>query len=149
VVPYWRFFYHLIWATRGRLPPIDERAETVVLRSFELTAADVDLNLHAVGFMPDHVHIALTIPPKVVVSEAIRRLKGASTHALNERLAHDADGRFARQPEYGALTFGENSLPRIIAYVENQRHHHAEDHLWPTLERIDNENQPASDGFRP
>jgi putative transposase len=71
-MPFWRFRYHLVWATRDRLPLIGESDEQAIRRSFELTYADLDLIPHAEGFMPDHVHLAVSIPPKVAVSEAVR-----------------------------------------------------------------------------
>ena len=65
VVAYWRLFYHLVWSTKKREPSISQDLETVISRSFDLTCDDLELIVHARGFMPDHVHIAVSIPPKV------------------------------------------------------------------------------------
>jgi putative transposase len=140
---YWRFSYHIVWVTKGREPLIQEPAEAIVRRSLRTTFIELSVIPHAVGMMPDHVHVAVSIPPKVAVADLIRRMKGASSHAVNHaETVHSADA-FAWQPEYGAVTFGENSLPRVVAYIENQRQHHAGGTLWPTLERITDDSQPA------
>jgi putative transposase len=55
--------------------------------------------VHAVGIMPDHVHVAISIPPSIAVSTLIGRLKGSSSHLLNH-LGKTPDGAsFAWQAE--------------------------------------------------
>jgi putative transposase len=136
VSSYWRFFVHLIWATKGREPLIGEAEEAILRRSWKVTLAERQVIPHAIGVMPDHVHFALSVPPKLAVADLVRLLKGASSHAVNHVGSSRSTGVFGWQPEYGGLTFGELALPRVIAYVENQREHHAASTLWPTLERI-------------
>src|SRR3712207_4975004 len=109
-MPFWRLHYHLVWATRERLPLIGNDEEAAIRRSFELTYADLDLVPHAVGFMPDHVHVAVSIPPKVAISEAVRRLKGASANAVNSRVESPGAEDFRWQGDYGALSFGDSAL---------------------------------------
>jgi putative transposase len=126
----------VVWATKDRRPTIGDIEEIELRRSLELTIADLDLVPHAIGFMPDHVHLAISIPPKVPVAEAVRRLKGASSHAVNQAAQPSSGSAFAWQPEYGALTFGEKALSGVVAYVNEQRERHAGRTLWPPLERM-------------
>jgi len=132
----WRFFLHLIWATKGREPLIAEAEEAVLRRSWKISLAENQVIPHAIGVMPDHVHFVVSVPPKIAVADVVRLLKGASSHAVNHVGTRSSSGAFAWQSQYGVLTFGERSLPRVIAYVENQRQHHAANTIWPTLERI-------------
>ena len=133
-MPYWRLFYHLVWATRDRAPLIGEREEILIRRSFELTFADLDAIPHAIGFMPDHVHLAVSAPPKIAPAELVRRLNGASTHAVNSRENHHG-ARFAWQGEYGVLSFGEQALPDVVAYVDDQPARHASNMAWTRIEQ--------------
>jgi putative transposase len=142
-VPYWRLFYHLIWATRGRAPLIGEREERIIRRSFQTTVDAMRVIPHAVGLMPDHVHVVASMPPSVLVSEVVRRSKGASAHAINHEDGVPPEVPFAWQGEYGVLSFGERALSDVVAYARNQCEHHANGELWPGLERIDDEEQPA------
>lgn len=135
---YWRLHYHLIWATKQRLPLIAAEEEAVVRESLEMTMARMKLIGHAIGVVEDHVHIALSIPPTVSVADALSRLKGASSHLVGQRLPK-ATG-FAWQAEYGALSLTERALPTVIDYVRNQKEHHAANTLIHGLERI--ESQP-------
>ncbi|HEY7032383.1 MAG TPA: IS200/IS605 family transposase [Thermomicrobiales bacterium] len=133
---YWRFYVHLIWATKGREPLIGEAEEAVIRRSWKITNAELGVIPHAIGVMPDHVHLALSVPPRIAVAELVRRLKGASSHAVNHVDSIRSTGSFGWQPEYGGLTFGERSLPRVVSYIDNHRQHHTDNTLWPILERI-------------
>lgn len=102
-----------------------------------MTAGDLDLIPHAVGLMPDHAHVVVSIPPRVSVAEAVKRLKGASARAVNQRIPTGNDVSFNWQAEYGALSFGENALARVIDYVDHQRERHAIGQLITKLEQMD------------
>lgn len=134
-MPYWRLFYHLIWTTKGRTPTIGDRPAGLVTHSLRTSAVEQKAILHAIGIMPDHVHIAASIPPSIAVSTFVGRLKGASSHAVNAA-APPQTTPFSWQSEYGALSFGEKNLPDVVAYVENQRVRHAKNRLWHPLEHV-------------
>jgi putative transposase len=76
--------------------------------------------------MPDHLHLAVSIPPKVAIADIVRRLKSASSLIVNRAEGEGEKGRFAWQAEYGVISLGERSLPDVVAYVRNQRAHHAD-----------------------
>ena len=88
---------------------------------------------HAIGGMSDHIHVAISIPPKLAVATLIGKLKGSSSHHVNERYAH---GSFLWQAEYGVSSFSEKALNSIIHYINNQKQHHADRTLNVTLEEI-------------
>jgi putative transposase len=134
---YWRLHYHLIWATKQRLPLIGSEEEAVIRESLEMTMARMKLIGHAIGLVADHVHIALSIPPTLSVADAMGRLKGGSSHRVGQRLPK-ATG-FAWQAEYGALSLTERALPTVIEYVQNQKQHHAANTLIYGLERIESQ----------
>jgi putative transposase len=89
---------------------------------------------HAIGGMPDHIHIAIPIPPKLSIATVVGQLKGASSHHVNDL---HAEGSFAWQAEYGVLSFSEKSLSAIVAYINNQEKHHAANDLQLTMEMMD------------
>jgi putative transposase len=128
---YWRLFYHLVWATNNRQLLITDDVQALVERSFHLTSNDVGLIVHAKGFMPDHVHLSVSIPPAIAITEVMRRLKGASSRGVNR--SHGT--AFGWQDGYGVLSFGEKSLPRVNAYILNQKGHHASGTVIAALER--------------
>ena len=133
---YWRVFYHLVWATKNREPVIASGGEAIIRRSFQLTSDDPGLIVHAVGIMPEHVHIAISVPPKIAVAEAVKRLKGASSHAVNQ---HAPGNGFGWQDGYGLHSLSEKGLPRVCDYVLNQAEHHAKGTTIRAMERIDDD----------
>ncbi len=86
--------------------------------------------VHAVGGVDDHVHLAVTIPPIIPVATAIQRIKGASSRSIREEFGED----FRWQSEYFVSSFSERHLILVVDYISNQRVHHADGSLWPTIE---------------
>jgi putative transposase len=127
---YWRLLYHLVWATHEREPLLTPEREALLYRILGGKAAEIGVFLHAMGNAPDHVHLVVGIPPKLAVSECLRQLKGASSHALNHH-----DGPFRWQEGYGAVSLCDEILPKVIAYVRNQKRHHREGSVDVRFER--------------
>ena len=133
---YWVCSYHVVWATRGREPILAPEEGTAVEAIVRAAFADERVVVHAVGWMPDHVHVAASIPPALAVADVVRRWKGSSSHRINDRRRADGRGEtFGWQAEYGVHTFGNAALPQVVAYVENQHERRQPDDLWPDLER--------------
>jgi putative transposase len=137
LVPYWRLYYHLVWATRGREPLIEPGLARVIERSIRATGHDLNVIVHAVGVMPDHVHVVASIPPGLAIGTVVGRMKGAASHLANRSEARSGDAVFAWQGEYGVLSFGERALADVVAYVENQPSRHRADGVWTALEQVD------------
>ncbi|MCL4298327.1 MAG: IS200/IS605 family transposase [Anaerolineae bacterium] len=119
---FWRLHYHLIWATHQREPLLVDEVERQVYGTILNKAKELSCLVHAIGGVDNHLHLAVSIPPKLAVAEAIRQLKGASAYYVNHR-PHPKSS-FSWQKGYGALTFGERSMEIIVAYVHNQKEHH-------------------------
>src|SRR5688572_6461733 len=107
-MPHWRLFYHLVWATHDRCPLLSTPATMqAVERSLGGICQDLQIKVHAIGTMPDHVHLACSIPPSVSVASAVKRLKGVSSHDLNQTIYSKTEIVFAWQAEYGVYSFSE------------------------------------------
>jgi putative transposase len=136
-VLYWRVFYHLIWSTKKREPLIQPGHHQSIQGPVRAAGKRHKALVHAVGIMPDHIHVVVSIPPSVAVSVVIGEMKGKSSRALNALFQEEeSEATFAWQSEYGLLSIGESALKRVVAYTNNQAHHHASQQLWPGLERV-------------
>ncbi len=98
---------------------------------------ELGLKIHAAGNVENHVHIVVSIPPKLAVAECVRQLKGASAFAINQM--PNRSTKFTWQGGYGALTLGERSLPIVMAYTANQKEHHRTNKLTLIYEKIDDD----------
>ncbi len=129
---YWRLYYHFVWTTKNRVPLITPEVEEVLFGYLIGKAYDMKSIVHAVGGIEDHVHLAASVPPSVALSDFAARLKGSSSHRLNEML----NGAFAWQGGYGVVSFGEKQLQWVVKYVNGQKQHHAEHTAVGKLEAI-------------
>jgi putative transposase len=134
---YWRLHFHLIWATENRELSITPEREKMFYGVLYQKAKDLDLKVHAAGNIEDHVHLVLSIPPKLSVADAVRHIKGTSAYAINHM--DGSDGTFKWQGGYGALSVGERSLETVMDYAMRQKEHHRENKLIAVYERIDEE----------
>jgi putative transposase len=102
-----------------------------------------EINLHIVWHtIETHVHIALSVPPTLTISEFVGQLKGRSSHDVNEAMGQRAK-MLQWQIGYGVVSFGTRDLAWIVEYVRNQREHHARGTAQERLERITQE-EPVS-----
>jgi putative transposase len=78
---------------------------------------------YRIGGMPDHVHIACTLPRTVALSTLLEEVKKSSSKWIKERDRRCAG--FAWQGGYGAFSLGQSQLDTVIQYIERQEEHHA------------------------
>jgi len=133
-MPYWRLFYHFVWRTKNGEPLIAPEWEGSLHNVIAAKAADLGAFVHAVGGIEDHVHLVVSVPPKIALSTFIGQVKGASSHFVNHEL--DLDIYFAWQAEYGVVSFGGKMLDVVVQYVKDQRKHHTDGTAIAMLEQI-------------
>ncbi|GIV80365.1 MAG: hypothetical protein KatS3mg050_4759 [Litorilinea sp.] len=124
-MPYTRLFYHLIWATKNRLPLISPDIEPDLWHYLRRKAGELECKVLAVNGWHDHVHLVMEIPPKHSVAEVVKRLKGASSHEFPD---------LYWQRGYGVLTVSERNLGAALEYVNRQKEHHIQQTTHPKLE---------------
>ena len=133
---FWQTYYHVVWGTKKREHIIMDNRIELIRSSLTATALEYEAIVHAIGMMPDHVHVAISIPPKIAVSELIGRMKGASSRRVNMVTGDHLEG-FGWQPEFGVFTFSKRGLDEVVAYVDNQREIHAKRLMKPVYERAE------------
>lgn len=134
-MPFWRTYYHLVWATKNREPLIQPEIEPRLHSYLVNKAYELGIQVYAINGWLEHVHLVASIPPKHAVAYVVKRLKGASAFDLNQ--AGKLDTHFKWQRGYGVLTLGEKQRPYAIKYVRNQKEHHRQQTTNSWLERFD------------
>jgi putative transposase len=76
----------------------------------------------AVGGMPDHAHVLLSLPVAVPVPKALQLIKGGSSKWINDQSTRRS---FAWQDAYGAFSIGISQVDDTIRYINTQKEHHA------------------------
>lgn len=137
-MPFWRLYYHVVWATKERAPVITDALSAAIQRAIRQTSADLNVTVFAVGVMPDHVHVFAQVPPSLAVATVVGRWKGASSHAANETRPESLV-KLTWQGSYGVLSVSQSGFDQAVAYVSNQRERHAAREIYTLLERADDE----------
>lgn len=133
-MPYWRLHYHLVWSTAERQPLITPERERILCQTVYAKARELRTTLHAIGGIEDHLHLVVSVPPTLSISECVKHWKGATARAVNRSEA--AGSGFQWQGGYGALTIGGRSLASVIDYVTHQRQHHQTGEVLEIYEQI-------------
>ncbi|MFG6104500.1 IS200/IS605 family transposase [Leptothoe sp. EHU-05/26/07-4] len=118
----WQLYYHLVWATKNREPLITEAHEQLLYPDIRSRADRLGCISYAIGGTEDHIHLILSIPPNLAITEVVKQLKGGSSYTLNQRVPI-AD-KFRWQKEYGVFSLGRKQLDRAVKYVRHQKEHH-------------------------
>src|SRR6185295_16663810 len=116
---------HIVWHTKDSLPLLTPEIESLAHRFLkQRIIATPGAFVHEIGGIETHVHIAITIPPTLTISEFIGQLKGGSAHDVTQALG-GRQKELQWQTGYGVVSFGTLDLPWVVQYVRNQREHHA------------------------
>ena len=134
-MPYWQCYYHVVWGTKGRQPMITPQREPLIFDTIRQVTEEVGGHVWAVNGIVNHVHVAVSIPPRLSVAVWVKRCKGASSRYVNQASA--PDNPFKWQAGYGVFTFGKKALRWVVAYIDNQKHHHADGTTHPDLETME------------
>ena len=138
----WRLYYHLVWATKERESLIDNQREARLYPYIVSKANSLNCIIHVLNGTDNHIHVIASIPPSLSIAEFVKRIKGSSSHYLNQNFSDEP--KFIWQEGYGVFSLGAKQLDMAIAYVQNQKIHHQQNTTISMLERIDHNNDPPS-----
>ena len=136
-------YLHLTWHTKSSRPLITAELEPEVFELLRARCAKTKgVYLHGINGTPTHVHLALNIEPYVTISDLVGELKGACSFEINK-----AHGRkvFEWQRGFGVVSFGKQNLAWVLAYIANQKQHHAAGTALERLECADGDDESESD----
>lgn len=117
-------YVHLVWTTWDRLPLVMGEAKEIIHASIRSECANLKASVVALGGIEDHIHLLAQIPSPLDVAKLVKRIKGASSHLVNERTS--AESFFKWQGAYGSFSISPWDVTKVQKYVLNQeKHHHA------------------------
>ena len=78
--------YHLEFCPKYRYNALRSEHVKAFLKDTLLEVAEkYGMRIHAIGLMPDHVHLFVELPPKLSVSQALQYFKGTSSRKIFEK----------------------------------------------------------------
>jgi putative transposase len=110
---------HVVFSTKDRRKAIDHALQPKLWAYVTGICRKLDIYVHSVGGMEDHIHLLIQIPPVLTLSKAVATIKANSS-----RWANDEGHKFAWQQGYGAFSVSASVIPAVIRYIRNQEEHH-------------------------
>jgi len=127
---------HITWHVKDNSPILTDTIEAQTHRLLRGRVMSTPGALfHEVGGTDDHIHIVASLPPDELISGWIGKLKGASSHFINNEIANRKLLHW--QVGYGVVVFGTAHIPWVVNYVRNQRKHHKDGTTIDRLERTE------------
>lgn len=77
----------------------------------------------AINGMPDHIHIFIGMKPECRISDLVREIKKSSNTFINE--GKFTKQKFYWQEGYGAFTYSQSQIDRVVKYIMRQKEHHS------------------------
>ena len=131
--PYTQLYLHMVWATWDRLPLITGIIEPRLYASIAEKCRELKCVPLAIGGTADHVHLLVRLHTTVAVADLVKGVKGSSSHLVTHEIT---PGEFFKwQGSYGAFTLRKEDIPKVKAYVEAQKEHHAVGNVWEKWEQ--------------
>jgi REP element-mobilizing transposase RayT len=124
---------HCVFSTYRREPTIPTALKRRLWSYMGGIARACEMKALAVGGTRDHVHLLLSLPPKLPVSKAIQVIKANSSKWINDEMGTRG---FAWQKSYSAFSIGISQVDETVRYIDNQEQHHMKMQFDEELNRI-------------
>ena len=116
--------YHVVWITKYRRSILRGEVAKRLRELVRQTCLTMDVYIISGHVAPDHIHLLVSVPPSISVSELMKRIKGRSSRRLLEEfgeLSRQFWGRHLWARGYFVASSGHVTDEVIKQYIENQR----------------------------
>ena len=116
---------HLVWVTKYRKPVMTGEVGLRVRELIREICGTHEVTIMKGHISKDHVHLFVSVPPRVTVSRLVQMLKGKSSYKLMQEFPHLRKkfwGRHLWARGYFCVSSGNVTDEVIKEYIENQSH---------------------------
>lgn len=116
---------HLVFVTKYRRGVFTKEILQDLQTIFSDVCNDFEASLEEFDGEDDHVHLLVTYPPKVAISNLVNSLKGVSSRLIRKKdypsIHRKLWGQSLWSPSYFASSCGGAPLSVLKQYIESQR----------------------------
>ncbi len=127
--------YHLVWVTKYRYRVLQGNLRLRVREIIAQVAEEMDIKIINGVLSSDHIHLFVSIPPHIAVSDFVKIAKGRSSRKIQQEFPEIRKrywGRHFGGRGYFSSTSGNVTDEMINAYLDN----HVDAHRVNGLENI-------------
>ncbi len=118
-----KIYIHIVFSVKGRENLIRTNWKDELYKYICGIVNGNKQKVYAIGGMPDHIHLLISIKPDISVSELVKDIKINSTKWIN--IKNMVPGKFQWQEGFGAFSYAHSQLDVVINYINNQEQHHS------------------------
>ena len=121
---------HLVWITKYRYKVLDKEIGGRVRELVRQYCSENDIYILKGAVSKDHVHLYISYPPNLSISDMMIRIKGMTSRKIQQefpRLGQQYWGKHFWAVGYGAFSSGEVSDHVIQSYLDNHDTKHDSD----------------------
>ncbi len=111
---------HIVFSTKERLPLITNEIKVELFAYIGGLVKELKGKPVIINGMNDHVHLLVSLPPNVRVSDAMRFVKANSSKWVTQKFGRP----FEWQKGYGSFSVSRSNVDSAVKYIQNQEQHH-------------------------
>ena len=123
--------YHIVWITKYRYKVLQGELRLRVRTIIAQVAEEMGITIVNGVLSTDHIHLFVSIPPSISVSEFVKKAKGRSSRKIQQEFPQIGKrywGRHFWGRGYFSSTSGNVTDEIINAYIDNHVDAHKTDH---------------------
>ncbi|MDR1938917.1 MAG: IS200/IS605 family transposase [Tannerellaceae bacterium] len=119
---YSQLYVQMIFAVKYRHSLISSENKSRIEQYICGVASNIDCKPLSIYCNPDHVHLFVSMKPKISCSEAIQKIKSSTTLFINRNGL--MKNHFEWQTGFGVFSYGKSQTDAVCNYIKNQGEHH-------------------------
>lgn len=119
---YSQIYIQIVFAVKGKQNLIPKKNREELHKYITGIVTKRGQKMLAIFAMPDHVHIFIGIKPNISISDLTRDVKAGSSKFIND--SKWILGKFSWQEGFGAFSYSQSHIDRVVKYILNQEGHH-------------------------
>jgi REP element-mobilizing transposase RayT len=138
-----KIYVHLVFSTKHRAPMISAGIESRLHGYMTGIIKKRESLLVRIGGIEDHVHALVLLSKNDTVADLLQVTKKESSRWIKKQGAEF--GEFYWQDGYAGFSVSESAVERCVAYINNQKTHHARMGFQPELRMLLKKHKVAFD----
>jgi REP element-mobilizing transposase RayT len=117
-----QIYVQVVFAVKGRQSLLRREKKEELHKYITGIVRNCKQKLIRINSVSDHVHILIGLKPDIALSDLVRNIKANSSRFINEK--RWIKGKFNWQEGFGAFSYSQSHLDRVIQYIDRQEEHH-------------------------
>ena len=122
----WKCDYHIVWTPKYRFRILEGLVKEMVEKDIRMLSEWKDCEVEELNVQKDHIHLVISIPPKVSVSEYIGTIKGKlaikifKTYPNLKKKPYRGNHFWSRGYFVNTIGINEDVIKRYVKYQEDE-----------------------------